>query len=524
MKADLTRNTFHPNKHFARVLMQQGRVQLDADWNEQAAVLLRYIQSLAEDLIGPFGGPRDNCGFQIAPLTVAQPVLNDFVIGPGHYYVDGILCELSPEKIAVTMAPGGKNSEIVVASWTVDGFEFAQNQYAHLFDSTQPTPKDLFAQIINISQATSTITLDQAVNTLNPVSLQRITTYLTQPDLPVSALPQGSYEAYLDVWERVITYVEDDAVREVALNGADTAARTKVVWQVRVMSRTAPLLNPANRGYLKARSIKSAASADPCIISPAARYQGPENQLYRVEVHTGSHDQNGNPTVTPTFKWSRENGAVVFPIMRSTGTNSFVLETLGRDDRFGLAEKDWVEIQDDDSVLLNRAENLLQVQSIDRLSMTVTLAGTPSSNTGKSPSKHPLLRRWDQQAGDPAEGGLELGPDNAAKLVASSGPDWLELENGVQIQFQPPVAGQAAPEYRTGDYWLIPARTATGDVEWPAETVTDAQGNISQSPVALPPQGIQHHYAPLANVTVAANGAVTVLAPVLVKKFPPAAV
>ena len=31
MKGDFTRNTFDPRKHFARVLMQQGRVQLDAD-------------------------------------------------------------------------------------------------------------------------------------------------------------------------------------------------------------------------------------------------------------------------------------------------------------------------------------------------------------------------------------------------------------------------------------------------------------------------------------------------------------
>ena len=41
MKADLTRDTFHPLKHYARVLTQQGRVQLDADMNEQAAILLR---------------------------------------------------------------------------------------------------------------------------------------------------------------------------------------------------------------------------------------------------------------------------------------------------------------------------------------------------------------------------------------------------------------------------------------------------------------------------------------------------
>ena len=47
MKGDFTRDTFDASNHFTRVLMQQGRVQLDADWNEQTAILLHYLQSLA---------------------------------------------------------------------------------------------------------------------------------------------------------------------------------------------------------------------------------------------------------------------------------------------------------------------------------------------------------------------------------------------------------------------------------------------------------------------------------------------
>ena len=38
MKADFTRLTFKPEKHYSSVRMQQGRVQLDADWNEQADI------------------------------------------------------------------------------------------------------------------------------------------------------------------------------------------------------------------------------------------------------------------------------------------------------------------------------------------------------------------------------------------------------------------------------------------------------------------------------------------------------
>ena len=65
MKGDFTRDTFDPFRHFSRVLMQQGRVQLDADFNEQAAILLHYLRTLAADLIGPHGGPGNELGFEI---------------------------------------------------------------------------------------------------------------------------------------------------------------------------------------------------------------------------------------------------------------------------------------------------------------------------------------------------------------------------------------------------------------------------------------------------------------------------
>ena len=45
--------------------------------------------------------------------------------------------------------------------------------------------------------------------------------------------PDGTYLAYLDVWERRSTRCEDDSLREVALGGPDTTSRAEVVWQVR---------------------------------------------------------------------------------------------------------------------------------------------------------------------------------------------------------------------------------------------------------------------------------------------------
>ena len=45
------------------------------------------------------------------------------------------------------------------------------------------------------------------------------------------------------------------------------------------------------------------------------------------------------------------------------------------------------------------------------------------------------------------------GDEQLGTLAVPAGNQWVELEDGIQIQF---VAGQ----YRAGDYWLIPARTA----------------------------------------------------------------
>jgi Family of unknown function (DUF6519) len=510
MKADLTRNTFDPRKHFTRVLMQQGRVQLDADWNEQAAILLRYLQALAADLIGPHGGPTANLGFRIADSNPAT----DFAISPGHYYVDGILCELASPSVPVPLSqpnqPNQPNGFMIPPSSIAS---FKENRPVLLCAEGQSPLLTTIQSVGSDGSVTVTASDGPAVSNVlsasNPHAYCKFITFLTQPDYPPSqgtTVTQGSSLIYLDVWERLVTYVEDDSIREVALNGADTAARSKLVCQVKQMSNQSKCIaadnlksqfQPPNRGRLMAQAKQTSTSTDPCVIAPDASYRGPENQLYRVEIHTGA----GND-LTPTFKWSRENGSKIFSIVSlptspnpagGANTTTVLLENLGRDDRFGLTEGSWVEILDDNYVLQNTAGTLLQVESINSGNLTVTLVGTPPTNLDLT--KHPLMRGWDQTFGDPAQGGLQMGHDDAALTMDGT---WLSLEDGIQIQFQSAAQG-STNLYRTGDYWLIPARTATGDIEWP--TGTDGA-------LALPPDGVDHHYAPLAVINVTGSGVV----------------
>src|ERR1700761_3189774 len=91
MAGDYSRRTFLPEKHYSGVLMQQGRVQLDADWNEQWEVAQYRISTETVDLIGCCGVPRKGGGFQIG-LTAAG---DDLPIGSGRIYIDGRLFEIS---------------------------------------------------------------------------------------------------------------------------------------------------------------------------------------------------------------------------------------------------------------------------------------------------------------------------------------------------------------------------------------------------------------------------------------------
>lgn len=428
MKGDFSRDTFDSVKHFSRVLQQQGRVQLDADWNEQTAIVLHYLRTLAADLIGPFAGPQGSSGFEITRAAGVDGPKNDFTIGAGRYYVDGILCENEKEDVA------------------------------YLTQKDYPTPPTLGTEKNNL--------------------------------------------VYLDVWERHITALEDDYIREKALGGPDTATRTKVVWQVKIDDGKGDLptdltskavrgdwgkwiarWQPRHLGCLMARVDKPEEdSKDPCLTAPDAKYRGQENQLYRVEIHKGG---SRGPGGEPTFKWSRDNGSVVSRVLEWSGTELVVEKPLG------FAAGNWVELINEGQERRGEPGTLIKLVKVEGDRFTLE-SSVPSGEVGTT-----RARRWDQTD----KGGITLNDGAVQVKEGIAKPNWIELEDGIQIQFMPAQTGEAH-HYRTGDYWLIPARVATGDIEWPPELDADGVPKRDDQnkviPSHQPPFGIRHHYAPLA--------------------------
>ena len=91
MSFDNSRFTFDPWKNYSGVVMEQGRVQLDADWNEWLAEISRRIQAGTLDIMGHAAYPSTTPSAFLITATSGSP--NDVTIGCGRMYVDGLLAE-----------------------------------------------------------------------------------------------------------------------------------------------------------------------------------------------------------------------------------------------------------------------------------------------------------------------------------------------------------------------------------------------------------------------------------------------
>ena len=417
MKGDFSRIRFTPEKNYTAVLQQQGRVALDADANEQTAIEAYLRDTTNVNVIGRNGGPANDLGFAIK-------IENGKIrIGAGRYYVDGILVENDRDR------------------------DYRDQRF-----------------------------LIPTAGTSDPSSESSLLT----------ALESGtSVQFVLQVWRRLVTELDDPCLVEPAIGQADTTARLQTIWRVLGTTvdpkaagagteNTTPQRSCCCEGlYLEEQphhTGKMTAKTNPagddcgCQPIPAAGYQGLENQLYRVEIHTGGSYS------TATFKWSRENASVVAQV---TNVNGMIVtvNSLGPDANLGFQVNQWVELSDDACLYgdtPNQPGVLYQISALGPGPLQVTLSGTPSV----TPAKNARMRRWDQPSTTPSTG-----------ILVSSGP--VTLEYGIEVTFS------QDGNFVSGDYWTIPARTANGQIDWACGSKDDPY---------LPAHYFSIYQAPLAYV------------------------
>ncbi len=299
--------------------------------------------------------------------------------------------------------------------------------------------------------------------------------------------PAGTrFVAYVELWERHITAIEDPGIRETALGGdVDTTTRTEVVHQVKLAEVTGLTVDEIAEafsdtvlpdGTVTLGVATETVTADPCDLPVPGGYTGPENRLYRLEVHGPGA---GGSTL---FKWSRENGAELFDagypetLVIPAPASSIVVRADSDLQDGDLVEllSEAIDLGDDSPgtlgpggftrprravgrlLRLSGGENITGSTRIFDLLDPVDETPVTDVDTGRFGDQGLKLRRW-------------------SGLIRHTADAVHELEQGIEAD----IAGSFEP----GDWWQYEARTGAANANGPAHPA---------------PHGPERLFAPLA--------------------------
>jgi hypothetical protein len=426
MAGDRARITHYAPRKYREVVGLQGRVMLEADWNESQRLFTEQMRLEALDYIGPAGTP-DN-GYQIS----APPA--DFEIGPGTMYTGGLRTTLE-QTINYSKQP----------DW---------------LDTAQPQPwgDGLWRSPAEVSRDDSHV--------------------------------------LLVLREQELTAIEDPALREVALGGPDSAARTRLLQRIvaapvdgsncAVAAAQSPSFwsqfgldyQPASaallsRARLRVTMVSNPPAPSPCDPQAASGYLGADNQLLRVQVVAFDA-----ATGKGKLLWAYNNGSTLY---RCRALDATTIELATRpvsaeyQPRTGAAAQLLMAAADLGegayaAALTGHWATLAAPYDIEtrRVTLPAALPSVLTPPAGGTPANAPplFLRLWDQE--------LDFTLDTPLALT----------NTGLQVTVSRNGAGPLHP----GDYWCFGARPATPNAVYPERYLTAAQ----------PPDGPRMWTCPLA--------------------------
>jgi Family of unknown function (DUF6519) len=460
---DISRYLSQPRKGYSSVLMQQGRVILDSDWNERERIDDEEARRTLIDVICSHG--TSNQGFRVGNVQGADVAI------PG----------------ANTAASYNFNFEN--GSFYIGGLRFESE--------TDETPETFLGQ-------NDWLQIDASANNLP----------LRPDDLPPGGVRHDLI--YLRGWEQCVTAVEDSELLERALgvdssvrvrrfsrvealtNAPDTCAAAFNALKQRLTAPVAPDTGTPHEFDLRNYELKSKArltvtpnpadiTEDPCKPVVAGGYLGADNQTIRVQL-----------TATNRFIWGYDNAAPLYRVQVENVPDApngirrkIRFLSLPRDRAAQPAAGHVVEIIPWGALLPNKekvaefqGELFIVETSFDPEdgSLTITqpvpqelvewLATHPQFESDRDEPEHQqyfYLRLWTGGAGDVDSPYHEFTPGAPVSLEGT----------GLSVTFR----DYGLP----GDFWIIAARPNTPNLVVPWELLDSA-----------PPAGPRYFFAPLA--------------------------
>ena len=321
---------------------------------------------------------------------------------------------------------------------------------------------------------------------------QKQTEWVDYPDEPTADSPPRlplTEAVYLTLSEHEVSAVEDEALRELALGGPDTAARLRLLQHVqrlpvegsacetafaqvlkKVYGETADFddrtMRLVSKARLRVEFFSDPAPIDACQPTAQRGFLGSENQLIRVQVST-----------TDTMLWGWDNASFLYRVTIATsGPQAVVkLEGIPVDVFHQPGKGQWVELLGTavdlggGAYMASPVGLLLQVDSYDSTSRRVTLKTALPADFPKNHPRQLFVRVWESQH--------DFGADENAPTELR---DADQISTGVRVFA---TKTQRVP----GDYWMIGVRPGTPEKMLPARLATPQ-----------PPDGPRRWVAPLA--------------------------
>ncbi len=417
MAGDRARVSYDPTRKWRGLVAQQGRVTVEADWNEAAAIAAERDRLTTLDVVGPAGTPDGGYGVTAVPAGSPAPATpGDLQIGAGTLYLGGERLDLD----------------------------------APVTYSAQPDWLD---------SSTDPLWVPPAIPDADGTSFELV---------------------YLLAAEQQVSAVEDPALADVALGGPDTMARLRLqqhfvrqaaksgdcagAWAefTDSLSGQGLTFDPASMRLRSASALQVSFTNEPgppslCQPVAAGGYLGAENQLIRVLVT--SLDGDGVPTIV----WGFDNATFIYRLqaatydsaadvttvtLASSPVDSYHYPALGQAVEL---LRDAVQVTPDDYIASAAGFVSTLASAYDPTQQQLVIAGQPPADYLSAATPQLYLRAWQATAAAPGGQATPLGDTGLAVTLSTSG------------------------NFHAGDFWLFALRPIEPAIVYPARYLAGPQ-------------------------------------------------
>jgi hypothetical protein len=409
MGSDRARVSYDPRQQYRSVVMQQGRVQLEADWNEAQEITGEEMRKEALDFVGPSGTPDD--GYKVDPDAKANFRQFDFIVERGIMYVGGLRAYLP---------------EAVRYSYQTDWLDYHGDPYwVDLFTLHSQLPSDEFVYLFLREQEVSAV---------------------EDPDLKDVALGGPDTAQRTRLLQRFVRVACTDS------DCASGLAAAEAKWATAGLHFDPDTMRLQSWSQLMV-GFSNQSSNGPCEPQASGGYIAPDNQLIRVQL-----TENDPATKKPQFLWGFDDASFLYRIdIDPNNPQNLILESAPVDSYHQPAAGQAVEILRAAAELPNGA----LVAATSGFVVTLDQNYQPGTQSVTLPEGVFLPPEYLEATQSPAAP-LFLRVWQQVKIF-NSGTATPLGDTGLQVTIE---AVQNQP-FHLGDFWLFAARPATPGQVYP---------------------------------------------------------